>query len=109
MGLEFFTSQDLSPALTQEIVCFLDSRTTSHPFQFPQWSGAGSYLAVLREASQIRWLANCGTPFPLGTRLGALRALTVNRGPVCDDPELWRAVLDEFIQHLRQKRFIYLD
>jgi hypothetical protein len=109
MGLEFFTPQDLSPTLTQEIVCFLDSQTTSHPFQFPQWSGAGSYFAVLRQANQIRWFANCGTQFPLGTRLTGLRALTVNRGPVCDDPELWRAALDEFAEQMRQKQFIYLD
>src|SRR5882757_7355343 len=109
MALEFFTHNDLSPTLTQEIVSFLDSQTTSHPFQFPQWSGAGSYYAVLREANQIRWFANCGTQFPLGTRLARLRALTVNRGPVCDDSELWRTVLDEFSEQMHQERFIYLD
>ena len=109
MSLEFFTPKDLSPTIMQEIVSFLDSQTTSHPFQFPQWSGAGSCLAVLRESDRIRWFANCGTHFPLGTRLAALRALTVNRGPVCDDPELWRAILGEFAEQMRQKRFIYLD
>lgn len=109
MGLEFLTLKDLSPAHTQEIVTFLDSQTTSHPFQFPQWAEPATRFALLRQADQICWFANCGTHFPFGRRLPKFRALTINRGPVCDDRELWQAVLGEFAQQLPQKGFLYLD
>jgi GNAT acetyltransferase-like protein len=109
MALEFFTFHDLPPAVAEEIVRFLDSQDTGHPFQWPRWAGAGSRFVLLRQAGRICWFASCGTQFPLSTRLPWLRALTVNRGPVCDDIELWRAGLDELAQRAHNNRFVYLD
>ena len=109
MALEFFTPQDLTPALAQEIVRFLDSQETGHPFQLPRWADADSRFALLRQAGRIRWFASYGLQFPLSTRLPWLRALTVNRGPVCDDIDLWRAGLEELLQHAHENGFVYVD
>jgi peptidoglycan pentaglycine glycine transferase (the first glycine) len=109
MTLEFFTPKELSPALEQEIVHFLDGQATSHPFQFPQWADSGTRFALLRRANQICWFANCGTQFPLGTRLAGFSALTVNRGPVCDDREVWRNGLNELLEWVRGKGLVYFD
>ena len=109
MALELFTPKDLSPALTQEIVRFLDSQTTSHPFQFPQWADSGTRFALLRRENRILWFANCGTQFPLGTRLAGFRAMSVNRGPVCDDREVWRAGLNELLERMRGEGLVYLN
>ncbi|MFY9562026.1 MAG: GNAT family N-acetyltransferase [Terriglobales bacterium] len=109
MALEFLTPKELSPALAQEMVRFLDSQTTSHPFQFPQWADASTRFALLRDENQIVWFANCGTQFPLGTRLAWFRATTVNRGPVCDDREVWRAGLNELVEQMRGDGLVYLD
>jgi hypothetical protein len=109
MALELFTPSDLNPALTQEIVRYLDSQATSHPFQFPQWADSRTHFATLRRAGQIVWIANCGTQFPLGTRLAGFRALTVNRGPVCDDPVVWKSGLNDLIDRMREERLVYID
>jgi hypothetical protein len=109
MALEFLTPQDMSPALTQEIARFLDSQTTSHPFQFPQWGDPRTRFALLRRNNQILWFANCGGQFPLGTRLAGFRALTVNRGPVCDDREVWQIGLNELIEEMRGDGLVYVD
>jgi hypothetical protein len=109
MALEFFTPHDLPHTATEEIVRFLDSQDTGHPFQWPRWASPRSRFALLRKAGQICWFASCGTLFPLGTRLPWLPALTVNRGPVCDDIELWRAGLGELTQHAHDNGFVYLD
>lgn len=107
MTLEFVTHQDLQPQLEQEIVAFLDSQSTAHPFQFPRWTQ--SLFAVLRKGGKICWFASCGTQFSLGTRFPWFRALNLNRGPVCDDQELSRMALDELVRHSRESRFVYLD
>lgn len=109
MAFEFFTPHDLPPTVAEEIVRFLDSQDTGHPFQLPVWASALSRFALSRTAGQIRWFACCGTLFPLGTRLPWLRALTINRGPVCDDIELWRAGLDELVQYAKENGFVYVD
>src|SRR5439155_18057052 len=51
----------------------------------------------------------CGLQYPLGTRIPWFRSLTVNRGPVCDDRDLWRASLFELIQYMKKEGHIYLD
>ncbi len=109
MALEFLTSNDLTPALVLEIVRFLDSQSTGHPFQFPQWADRGTRFAVLRRADRIVWFANCGTQFPLGSRLAGFRALTVTRGPVCDDRAVWQAGLIDLIDRMREERLVYVD
>ena len=109
MSLEFFTSKDLPSAIEQETVRFLDSQTGSHPFQFPQWADSGTRFALLRQAGRICWFANCGTQFPLGSRLKGFRALTINRGPVCDDLSLWRSGLSHLVEEMRQEGLVYVD
>lgn len=107
MTLEFVTQKDLRPQLEQEIVTFLDSQSSAHPFQFPRWTQ--SLFAVLRKGGAICWFASCGTQLPLGTRFAWFRALHINRGPVCDDQELSRMALDELVRYTRENRFVYLD
>lgn len=109
MPFEFFTREQLTPVLAHEIAAFLDTQSTSHPFQFPQWSGPNSRLALVRENGKIRWFANCSNQYPLGTRLHSVRALNINRGPVCDDPAFWRSTLAEFAREVHAQRFVYLD
>jgi hypothetical protein len=109
MTLELLSSKDLTPALGQMIARFLDGQTTSHPFQFPQWADPGTRFAILRHADRILWFANCGTQFPLGTRLAGFRALTLNRGPVCDDPVVWQSGLNELVDRMRQERLVYIE
>jgi peptidoglycan pentaglycine glycine transferase (the first glycine) len=109
MALECFTPKNLSPTLTQEIVHFLDSQSTSHPFQFPQWADSSTRFALLRQSNRILWFASCGTQFPLGTRLAGFRAFTINRGPVCDDREIWQSGLNDLVEHARDNGLVYLD
>ena len=109
MTLEFLAPADLSPKLIDEIVGFLDSQDTGHPFQFPQWSAPGNRFAVVRHENRIRWFANCGVQFPLGTRLRGFRAMSMNRGPVCDDRNAWNAGINLLLEHGRADRLVYLD
>jgi len=109
MTLEFFTPTDLSPELTHEIAGFLDSQDTSHPFQFPQWAGGATRLAIIRHENRIRWFASCATQFPFGARLPGLRAMTITRGPVCDDRLVWHAGTNLLLERSNADRFVYLD
>ena len=38
-----------------------------------------------------------------------MRALIANRGPVCDDHQLWEAAAEELAQNMREESFAYLD
>jgi peptidoglycan pentaglycine glycine transferase (the first glycine) len=94
MHFEFFKTQQLTPAVCWEIEAFLDRQNSSHPFQFPNWTGGGpnderekKYCAIVREQGEIRWFAHCGTISPLGKWL-PVHGLTIDRGPACDDPDL---------------------
>lgn len=109
MALELVSSNDLSPALREEIVTFLDGQDTGHPFQFPQWAGTHTSFALLRQAGRICWFANCGTHFPLGRRFRVFRAMMINRGPVCDISALWRSGLEQLVQHARETGLVFVE
>lgn len=93
----------------QEINDFLDTQDTSHPFQWPQWSGNRALLALLRRHGHVRWFAECGALYPAGRFLRPIRALTVNRGPVCDDLDLIETGLRHLITESRKRRIAYID
>jgi Acetyltransferase (GNAT) domain len=95
--------------LLEEITNFLDSQETSHPFQLPQWSHDRGVLAVLRRGGRICWFAQCGTLFPAGEYLRPIRALTVYRGPVCDEIDLMCIGLQRLVAESRRKRFAYIE
>ena len=115
MHCEFFKAQELTPAIHCEIEAFLDRQDNSHPFQFPNLMAGGSgherdnsYCAMVREQGQIRWFAYCGVNFPGGKWLRPIRSLMVNRGPVCDDPDLALYGLRQLLDKSRQQGFAYV-
>jgi len=103
------SASECSGSLLREICDFLDSTDTSHPFQFPQWAGGGSHLALLRWQGQLRWLAQFGVLYPVGRLFWPIRALTVNRGPVCDDLELMEIGLSRLVDESRRMGIVYID
>jgi hypothetical protein len=98
-----------SSALFREASDFLDARDTSHPFQWPQWSDERTKLAVLRREGHIQWLALCGVMYPAGRVLRPIRALTLNRGPICDDLEVLEFGLRELVNEAARMRVAYVD
>lgn len=109
MPLELYASKDLSEPLLCEITEFLDSQETTHLFQFPQWNASGARFALLREGGAIRWFGSFGTHSPLGSSLPWMRAVVANRGPVCDDYQLWQAATEEFIEQMRWEGITYCE
>ena len=109
MILESVLTDEMSPVLLKETQDFLDSQDTGHPFQFPEWAGAGSRVMLLRKDGRICWLGTFGVQRPLGRTFPWVRALTANRGPVCDDDRLWDAAAEELARNIREERFAYLD
>jgi len=109
MGLEFYATNDLSQPLLCEIIGFLDSQETSHLFQFPQWNVSGARFALLRETGNIGWFGTFGMHSPLGSSFPWMRAVIANRGPVCDDYQLWQGATEEFIEQMRRERVTYVD
>src|SRR5690348_468310 len=102
MTLESVPTDEMSPVLLREIQDFLDSQDTGHPFQFPEWAGPGSRVMLVRKDARIRWLGTFGVQRPLGRTFPWLRALTANRGPVCDDDQLWEAAAEELAKDMRE-------
>lgn len=100
---------ELSAAQLAEIENFLDRQETGHPFQFPQWGGLSAISMILRDGGGVRWFGSFGVQLPSGRRVPWIRALIANRGPVCDDRELWSAVAEELAGKMRRDRFAYLD
>jgi hypothetical protein len=109
LDFQFFSASSCPESMVREITSFLDTQDTSHPFQFPQWSGRGAHLALLREKGQIRWFAQCGVFYPAGRILRPIRALTVNRGPVADDLGLMEAGLRRLVEEGRRKGYAFID
>ncbi len=109
MTLQVLESSGLTRSVRDEICGFLDSQKTSHPFQFPQWSAFGARFALVRQAGEPCWFASCGLQYPLGARIPWFRSFIVNRGPVCDNADLWRTALLELIRYMKKHRYIYLD
>jgi len=115
MHFEFLKTQELTPAIEQDIEAFLDRQNNSNPFQFPGWmvrenkdGPENRYCAIVRERAEIRWFAHCGLTSPLGKWLRSIRNLTVNRGPACDDPDLALYGLRQLVQKCRELGFAYL-
>lgn len=104
----FVRALQCSAPVTREAVSFLDTQSTSHPFQFPEWAGKGAYLALLRQRGELRWFAQCGVFYPAG-RVVPVRALSVNRGPVCDDLALLEAGLHRLVEESRKQGFAFID
>ena len=109
MALEFLSTDNLSPALTEEVSNFLDGQNTSHLFQFPQWAALGSRLVLSRQAGSLRWVGTFGVHPPLGRKVPWIRALVSNRGPVCDDRALWNSVIEELAEYMGKLHFAYVD
>src|SRR5216683_4789778 len=116
MHIEFLRLQELGSSLEGEIVSFLDSQDASHPFQFPPWSRvenqsgySETYCALLHDCSGIRWFALCGVMYPASRLLRPIRALTISRGPVCDELELMNYGLCELVEKSRRLRFAYIE
>lgn len=95
--------------IVREITGFLDTQNTSHPFQFPQWAGTQTYLAFVRRRAELRWFAQCGVFYPTGRILWPIRALTLNRGPVCDDLDLAETGLRHLVEAGNRKGFAFID
>ncbi len=95
--------------IIQEITGFLDTQDTSHPFQFPQWADARAYLAFARLGVELRWFALCGVFYPAGRILQPIRALTLNRGPVCDDLDLAEDGLRRLAEAGSRKGFAFIN
>lgn len=98
-----------SAALTREITNYLDTQDTSHPFQLPQWSTGNAQLFLLRRQGRIQWFAKSAVHYPAGRVLRPIRALILNRAPVCDDPQLLRLGLEELVRAVRSLGIAYID
>ncbi len=109
MPLELYAGKNLSEPLLCEITEFLDSQETTHLFQFPQWNAGGARFALLREGGAIRWFGTFGTHSPLGSSLPWMQAVVANRGPVCDDNQLWQTATGEFIEQMRLEGITYCE
>jgi GNAT acetyltransferase-like protein len=109
LAFQFVRSPQCSSSLLREIGDFLDSQDTSHPFQWPQWSGEGGHMALLRRKGRLFWLAHCGTFFPAGRVVRPIRALSLNRGPVCDDVADLEIGLCALLEEARRLKFAYIE
>ena len=112
MDFEFLKTHQLAPAIHREIEAFLERQNNSHPFQFPNWMGAGNsdewdkkYCAMVRKEGEIRWFAHCGVTFPGGKWLRPIRGLTINRGPACDDADLTLYGLRKLLEKSKELGF----
>jgi len=109
MPLESFSTNELTPAVAKEVEAFIDSQDCGHPFQFPEWSDSGATVTLLREQGRILWLATYSIYAPLGWKIPWIRAAEVNRGPVCDDAELWAKTTEEFAETMKQHGVTYVE
>jgi hypothetical protein len=109
LDFQFVRASQCPAHIIQEITGFLDTQNTSHPFQFPQWAGTGAYLAFVRQQAKLRWFAQCGAFYPAGRILWPIRALTLNRGPVCDDLDLAETGLRHLVEAGSRKGFAFID
>jgi lipid II:glycine glycyltransferase (peptidoglycan interpeptide bridge formation enzyme) len=108
--LELLFPDQFSPELRCESEDFLEAQRTSHPFQLPDWGAEeNSAYAMVRVRNELRLFARCGLVWPLGRHFGHLQALSVTRGPVCDDADLMRVSLVQLVEMCRSRNFVYVD
>lgn len=108
-SFEFMNASECSTTLLEQVSQFLDSQDTSHPFQFPQWTGRTGFLGIYRIGGNIRAFAQCGTYQPAGRLVGSIRALSVNRGPVSDDLHCLGALLDNLVHSAKNLGFTLVE
>lgn len=108
-SFEFLKTNRHSTGLASEVAKFMDSQQHSHPFQFAEWAGEGAFLALYRRDGILRWFAQCGAFYPAGRALRPIRALNVNRGPVCDDLEIMEVGLQRLIEVAKRRGFARID
>jgi len=106
---QFIDRAQWSAPLLREVGDFLDSQDTSHPFQWPQWSGERMHVVLLRRRGKIQWLAQCGVTYPASRLLRPIRVLSFNRGPVCDDFELSELGLRKLIDEATGMGIAHID
>jgi peptidoglycan pentaglycine glycine transferase (the first glycine) len=109
MTLEFVSTDALSPTLSRALEEFLDSQDTSHPFQFPQWAGPGTKVALHRDSGKIRWAGIFSVHSPFGRKLPWIRAAVANRGPVCDDHRIWAEAAQQLPEIFAAERLSFID
>ena len=66
-------------------------------------------MALLRRQGRLQWFAQCGVLYPAGRVLRPIRALTVNKGPICDDLELMEAGLRQLVAESRKRKIAYVE
>ena len=109
MSLKLYARKDLSEPLLCEINEFLDSQETAIFFSFRNGTRVEQDLPCCGKAKQIRWFGSFGTHSPLGSSVPWIRAVVVNRGPVCDDHRLWHTATEEFIKQMRLEGITYCE
>lgn len=109
-SVRLVSRSEFSPDLRRRAEAFLETQRTSHPFQLPDWSTEDNTLYALGgESAEVSVFARCDVIWPLGRRFEGTRALTITRGPVCDDFELMRAFLSRMTDTCGSHGFLYLD
>jgi lipid II:glycine glycyltransferase (peptidoglycan interpeptide bridge formation enzyme) len=109
LDFELIKASRCSTQTLQEITEFLDTQETSHPFQWPRWSYGEEIFALLRCEGRIRWLAQCDLIYPASRLLKPIKALIVNRGPVCDDLEMVAIGLQTLAAEACKRKIAYID
>ena len=115
MLFRFCPGSELHREMSLTITSFLDSQLSAHPFQYPDWSPLGSALANhayccwLEDGMKVRAFARANVIHPATRLLPGVRALVVNRGPVCDDPEVMAHFLSQLVAAARELGFVYMD
>jgi peptidoglycan pentaglycine glycine transferase (the first glycine) len=108
--LKLLPPDQFSPEMRRESEIFVETQRTSHPFQLPDWGAQeDSAYAMQRVRGELRLFARCGIIWPLGRRFEHLRALTITRGPICDDTDLITVSLSQLVEICRKRNFFYLD
>ena len=109
-SLELVASAELSSEMRCASTRFLDSQNTSHPFQLPDWSASDNTEYVLgAHQGFVRIFGRGDQIWPLGRRFNNWRALTLTRGPVCDDPDSMRTALQQLEKISRVRGLLYVD
>ena len=115
MVFRFCPGSELSAEMSMTLTSFLDSQSSAHPFQCPDWAPLGSvlgnraYCCWLEDGMNVRAFARANVIYPASRLLPGVRALVVNGGPVCDDPEIAVGFLSQLVAAARELGFVYLE
>src|SRR5581483_1642553 len=115
MVFRFCPAWELPDSTRSRLARFLDNQPTAHPFQYLEWSPLGSalrtrsYCCWTEEGGEIHAFARANVIHPASRFLSLHRALVLNRGPVCDSPEILAPFLEQLVPAARELGFVYLD